>query len=102
MKHLHDGLLFATMAPNDIFSMNQFQLEGATEKLSNLLECVEVLKWCNKQDSDRVESISQTSQVKTRLQHMISALEAWRRWVKILREGCSRPREPRAAGVRAR
>jgi len=43
--------------------MNQSELEGATEKLSNMLECEEILKWCN--EGDRVEMINQTNQVST-------------------------------------
>ena len=47
----------------NIFTMNQSELEGATEKLSNMLECEEILKWCN--EGDRVEMINQTNQVST-------------------------------------
>ena len=57
--------------------MNQSELEGATEKLSNLLECEDVLKWCDEQE--RIVLISQTSEVRTRLHHLVGALEAWKR-----------------------
>lgn len=45
----------------NIFSMNQSELETATEKLSNMLECEDILKWCN--EGERVDMINQTNQV---------------------------------------
>ncbi len=45
----------------NIFDMNQSELEGATEKLSNMLETEDIMKWCNA--VDRVEMINQTNQV---------------------------------------
>ena len=45
----------------NIFDMNQSELEGATEKLSNMLETEDIMKWCN--EVDRVEMINQTNQV---------------------------------------
>ena len=41
--------------------MNQAELECATEKLSNMLECEDIMKWCN--EVERVEMINQTIQV---------------------------------------
>eukprot|EP00802_Teleaulax_amphioxeia_P001616 Tamp_01618.p3 GENE.Tamp_01618~~Tamp_01618.p3 ORF type:complete len:510 (-),score=134.29 Tamp_01618:2953-4482(-) len=61
----------------NIFSMNQSELETATEKLSNMLEHEDILKWCN--EGERVDMINQTNQVKTRLKHLFGAMEAWKR-----------------------
>jgi hypothetical protein len=41
--------------------MNQSELETATEKLSNMLEHEDILKWCN--EGERVDMINQTNQV---------------------------------------
>ena len=57
------GFYEPTWLQTNIFTMNQSELEGATEKLSNMLECEEILKWCN--EGDRVEMINQTNQVST-------------------------------------
>lgn len=46
----------------NIFELNQAELEQETEKLSNMLEDEEVTRWCK--DSERIEMISQTNQVK--------------------------------------
>ena len=45
----------------NIYDMNQSELECATEKLSNMLECEDIMKWCN--EAERVEMINQTIQV---------------------------------------
>jgi len=47
----------------NIFDMNQAELECATEKLSNMLESEDIMKWCN--EGERVEMINQTIQVPT-------------------------------------
>ena len=45
----------------NIFDMNQADLENATEKLSDMLECEDIMKWCN--EDERVDMINQTNQV---------------------------------------
>ena len=45
----------------NIFTLNQSELENATEKLSNMLESDDILKWC--EEKERVEMINQTNQV---------------------------------------
>ena len=45
----------------NIFTMNQSELEMATEKLSDMLESEEILKWC--EEKERVDMINQTNQV---------------------------------------
>ena len=51
----------------------QSELENATEKLSNMLETEDVIKWCDPED--RVEMINQTNQVETRVKHLLDALD---------------------------
>ena len=45
----------------NIFTLNQSELENATEKLSNMLEGEDILKWCD--EKERVAMINQTNQV---------------------------------------
>ena len=40
----------------NIFDMNQADLENATEKLSDMLECEDIMKWCN--EDERVDMIN--------------------------------------------
>ncbi len=60
----------------NIFEMNQSELENATEKLSNMLEQEDVIRWC--EESERVQMINQTNQVRTRLEHLFQQLEEWK------------------------
>mmetsp|Transcript_50785 Transcript_50785/g.158688 ORF Transcript_50785/g.158688 Transcript_50785/m.158688 type:complete len:584 (+) Transcript_50785:83-1834(+) len=60
----------------NIFDLNQSELENATEKLSNMLETEDVIKWCDPED--RVEMINQTNQVETRVKHLLDALDTWK------------------------
>lgn len=46
----------------NIFDMNQAELEMSTEKLSNMLENDDIMVWCN--EKERLEMISQTNQVR--------------------------------------
>ena len=46
----------------NIFDMNQAELEMSTEKLSNMLESDDIMVWCN--EKERVEMINQTNQVR--------------------------------------
>mmetsp|Transcript_18645 Transcript_18645/g.45859 ORF Transcript_18645/g.45859 Transcript_18645/m.45859 type:complete len:553 (-) Transcript_18645:95-1753(-) len=60
----------------NIFELNQAELEGAVEKLSNMLEQEDVIRWC--EELERVQMINQTNQVKTRLEHLFAHLEEWK------------------------
>mmetsp|Transcript_49385 Transcript_49385/g.116377 ORF Transcript_49385/g.116377 Transcript_49385/m.116377 type:complete len:602 (+) Transcript_49385:258-2063(+) len=60
----------------NIFENNQSELENATERLSNMIESEEIIKWC--EENERVLMINQTNMVRTRLNHLFVALEEWK------------------------
>ena len=71
------GFYAPSWLQTDIFNMNQSELERATERLSSLLECEDVLKWCDAEES--IDMRNQTNEVKTRLKKVFEMLEGWRR-----------------------